>query len=413
MNFQQFSKVYLSHLYPLPFASFHLEIIELLQSAEERRIVILVPREHGKTTLLVGFVIYALLSRLYHLILYISQSQEQARRLASTIKLELELNPKILEDFGDIRGGDWTVDSLEVKNGCRLLMRGVGAGLRGLNIRGKRPDLIILDDVETDKHHYSALESERLKRIFKNAILNLGKDAKIVVVGTMGGKHGLLYELSQYPFWKVIHYKAVENNKPLWPEKWSLQDLERKRMEIGDIAFSREFLNEIVETETLFKPIEVEELPIFSNFTAGLDFATGKGTDYNAIVIIGWINNSKGIVIYSKQVKNPDIFIQEVINQYKTYKFTAFAESNNFQSLLVERLAKEGVAVQPITTTRSKYERFLEMSTKINTGLIKMHSRNFDLLKQLQTYPFVKNDDLLDALYFAISYKKPELKILW
>lgn len=413
MNFQRFTKTYLSHLYPLSFAPFHLEIINLLQNPAERRIVILVPREHGKTTLLVGFVIYALLSRLYHLILYISQSQEQARRLASTVKLELELNPQILENFGDVRGADWTTDSIEIRNGCRLLMRGIGAGLRGLNIRGKRPDLIILDDVETDKHHYSALESERLKRIFKNAILNLGKDAKIVVVGTMGGKHGLLYELSQSPYWKIVHYKAIENNQPLWPEKWSLKDLEQKRLEIGDVAFSREFLNEIVETETLFKPIEVEELPVFERFTAGIDFATGKGADYNALVVVGWLDDNKGIVIYSKQVKNPDVFIQEVVNQYQNYNFTAFAETNNFQSLLVERLAKEGVAVHPITTTKSKYERFLEMSPKINTGLIKVHSRNIDLLKQLQTYPYVKNDDLLDALYFAISYRKPIIKLVW
>lgn len=411
--FEEFVRRYLSHLYPLPFADFHKEIIELLENYQEKRIVILVPREHGKTTLLVGFAIYALLSRLYRFILYISQSQEQARRIASTVKIELEVNPDLIKDFGNLQGKEWTSDSIEIKNGCRLLMRGIGAGLRGLNIRGRRPDLIILDDVETDRHHYSAVESERLKRIFKNAVLNLGKDAKVVVVGTMGGKHGLLYELSQSKeYWRVIHYQAIKDGEPLWREKWSLEDLERKRLEIGDVAFTREFMNEIVDTETIFQPVETNATPKTTVYTAGIDFGTGRGADYNAIVVVGWIENN-GFVVYSKQAKNPETFINEVVEIYQTYPFRAFVESNNFQFLLTKKLAEKNIPVIPITTTKSKYERFLEIQPKINTGLIQIHYKNFDLLKQLKTYPYTQNDDLLDALYFAITYKNPVPSIVW
>lgn len=412
MRFEEFAKRYLQHLYPLPFADFHKDIIKFLEDPQEKRIVVLVPREHGKTTLLVGFTIYALISRLYRFILYISQSQEQARRIASTIKIELEVNPEILQDFGNLQGKEWTSDSIEIKNGCRLLIRGIGAGLRGLNVRGRRPDLIILDDVETDRHHYSAVESERLKRIFKNAVLNLGKDAKVIIIGTMGGRHGLLYELSQSQYWRVIHYRAIQNGAPLWATKWSLEDLEKKRIEIGDVAFMREFMNEIVDAETFFQPFETDTLPKTTIFTAGIDFATGRGADYNAIVVIGWLENN-GYVVFSKQSKNPEVFINEVAELYRTYPFRAFAENNNFQSLLVKKLAEKNIPVIPITTTKSKYERFLEIQSKINTGLIQIYYRNLELLKQLKSYPYTQNDDLLDALYFAVANKNKITALVW
>lgn len=412
MRFNQFAEKFLSHLYPLPFANFHFEILSLLEDPNERRIVILVPREHGKTTLLVGFVVWAMLTKRYHLILYLSQSQEQARNIATTIKLEFEQNLQILETYGNLAGSEWKSDNIELINGVRLIIRGITAGLRGLNIRGKRPDLIILDDVETDRHHYSAVESGKLKRIFYNSIMNLGKNAKIVVIGTMGGKHGLLYELSQKSDWKVIHYRAIENGKPLWETKWSIEDLERKRLEIGEIAFTREFLNEVVEQETIFKPVEFSEFPKFEYFTAGIDFATGKGQDWNAIVIVGW-QGEYGYVVKSYRNKNPEVFIENVREIWNEFGFYAFAEANNFQTLLVQRLASLGIRVQPIKTTRGKYERFLEIQGKINSGLIRFHPSNHALLEEVRTYPFCKNDDLLDALYFAIQNKPSTVKLIW
>jgi len=414
MNFIKFAEKYLSHLYPLPFAKFHKEIIQAIES-KDKKILILIPREHGKTTLLIGYTIYALLTRRFKFVLFISSSQSQARRLASTVKIELESNPKIIQDFGNLQGGVWQSEEITLINGTRLIMVGMGTGIRGMNIQGQRPDLIILDDVETDKHHYSAVESERLKKLFYHAILNLGKDAKIVVIGTMGAKHGLLYELTTKPDWKVIRYSAIVNGKPLWAERWSLRDLEKKRLEIGEIAFQREFMNELVETEQVFSPIETDTIPPLTQIVGGVDFATGKGKDYNAFVIVG-TDNKNYYVLNAFQSKHIQKFISQVKALSQEYGVKQiYAEQNNFQTFIVQELARQGLNVVGITNTKPKHERILSLTSKINTGVILFHSpTTLELRKQLIGYPYTQNDDLIDALEIAVRFlDKPPIKLVW
>jgi len=414
MNFFSFAKRYLSHLYPLPFAKFHKEIIQAIES-RHNKILILIPREHGKTTLLIGYVIYVLLTRKYRFILFVSSSQSQARRIASTVKIEFETNQNLIQDFGNLQGSVWQSEEITLINGARLIIVGMGTGIRGMNIQGQRPDLIILDDVETDKHHYSAVESERLKKIFYHAILNLGKNAKIIVIGTMGAKHGLLYELTTKNDWKIIKYSAIVNNKPLWPERWSLKDLERKRMEIGDVAFQREFMNELVETEQVFSPMEIDTIPPLNQVVGGIDFATGRGKDYNAFVIVGF-DGKNYYVVNAIQGKNVQKFITQVKTLSQEYGVKQiYAEQNNFQSFIVQELARQGLNVIGITNTKPKHERILSLTAKVNTGVILFYSpTTLELRKQLVGYPYTQNDDLIDALEIAVRFiNKPTLKLVW
>lgn len=414
-DFFAFAGEFLQHLYPLPFAKFHREIIKNIEKGN--RTVILIPREHGKTTLLLGYVIYSIIARKYRFILFISQSQTQARRLASTAKIEFETNPKIREKFGDMKGEIWQAEEMSFINGTRLIIAGIGTGIRGMNIQGKRPDLIILDDVETDKHHYSQVESEKLKNIFKNAILNLGKEAKIIVIGTMGARHGLLYELSESPHWKTIRYSAIENGKPLWPQKWSMRDLENKRLEIGEVAFMREFMNELATSEQVFQPQEVETVPPGEyEYYGGIDFATGRGKDYNAFVVIAKNKQGDIYVIEAYKTKRLDYFVSTVILKCKHYTISRiFAEKNNFQELVVKELAKAGIPVVGITNTKPKQERLMALSTVVNAGVIKFLShKTFELLKEIYAYPYSQNDDLLDALEIAYTHsKKAIVKAVW
>lgn len=414
-DFFTFANQFLSHLYPLPFATFHKEIIKHIE--KQKRVVILIPREHGKTTLLLGYVIFSIITRKHRFILFISQSQSQARRIASTVKIEFENNPQIKETFGDITGSIWQAEEMSFINGTRLITIGITGGIRGINIQGQRPDFIILDDVETDRHHYSQVESEKLKAIFKNSILNLGKDAKVVVIGTMGARHGLLYELSQSTQWKVIKYSAIQNGKPLWKEKWSLSDLERKRLEIGEVAFMREFMNELSTTEQVFQPVELETLPLGEyTYYAGLDFATGRGKDYNAFVIIARSKDDDVYVVYAYRTKRLDYLKSTVIQKAKEYRINKiYAEKNNFQELIVKDLAKEGIPITGIINTKPKPERLLALSTVINSGVIKFITNStFELLKEIYSYPYSPNDDLIDALEMAYSNSKSTItRLVW
>src|SRR5690606_20810911 len=92
-------------------------------------------------------------------ILYVSKSLTLAEMQTENIKNDVLTNPLIRKMFGDIRtknepdGLEGVDDSFSKKywsmfGEVLFLPRGIGQQVRGLLWRGRRPDLIIIDDLE-------------------------------------------------------------------------------------------------------------------------------------------------------------------------------------------------------------------------------------------------------------------------
>ena len=96
-------------------------------------------------------VLHAALYGYKKYILLVSDTESQATAFLDCIKAEQEENEALIADFGPQKGKVWKSSVILLQNGCRIDAVGSGQKLRGRRHGARRPDLIVLDDIENDQ----------------------------------------------------------------------------------------------------------------------------------------------------------------------------------------------------------------------------------------------------------------------
>ena len=235
------------------------------------------PRGHGKTTTItLGFLLWVLSEwrSMPHFrgeppfILIVSDTHDQARDRCVDLRDEIEDNAALQADYGDKRPGRgkrWTEHDWETSDGCRVKAIGSGTKVRGLLRKGRRPTLIVIDDLENDDQVATKARRAKLRRWLQKALIPTGIEGKLltIAVGTILHADSLLSRLlsqdEHFPGWLKRRFSALYNEQglpdadgtvPLWPEGWPVEMLQARRRKIGSVAFTQEYLNIAVDEES-------------------------------------------------------------------------------------------------------------------------------------------------------------------
>ena len=184
------------------------------------------PRGNAKsTTGTFGLPLWAAAFRKRKFALIVSETRGQAESFLSFIKIELETNERLQQDFPELvgEGPKWTSDQIITRNGVKIQAAGAGQKLRGLRHGNCRPDLVIVDDLENDESVESPDQRRKLENWFFKALMKIGQpDTVFIVVGTILHYDSLLAKLLVKPGWKGQKFKAVIKWSPAvkrW-EEW-------------------------------------------------------------------------------------------------------------------------------------------------------------------------------------------------
>ncbi|MFC3847555.1 hypothetical protein ACFOPX_03250 [Helicobacter baculiformis] len=144
-----------------------------------------------KTTLLSRMLTLWLFARgERHYMIYIGNKKEDTEETIEWLKIELQDNALLVQDFRIEKGYSWRKGELSVKfEGVpkKIKSYSIEENIRGLNFLGRRPDLIICDDVENGQRIHSKKYREDVFKQFEGAILKLPArkgDYNVLVVGT-------------------------------------------------------------------------------------------------------------------------------------------------------------------------------------------------------------------------------------
>lgn len=168
-----------------------------------------------------------------------SATEDQAIEILGFIKSEIEQNPKLSMLLPTRRDeGAWSKKHIRLANGHHIYARGFG-----VRVRGAHPHWIICDDILNDETAYSETVRNRQKNYFYSAITNMIlPGGQIIVVGTPFSPPDLYGDLRNNPEYEFQKYPAIRDGKALWPERYSIESLARRKREIGNIRFAREFM---------------------------------------------------------------------------------------------------------------------------------------------------------------------------
>lgn len=228
-----FGETYFPHYFNRPSSSLHKYFAErypamierAIQTGEGDKEADAAPRGNAKstwTTFLLPMWCAAYRKRRYPLI--VSETKSQAESFLSFIKLELETNERLKQDFPELAGEGpvWRADQIITRNGVKVHAAGSGQKLRGLRHGSFRPDLVIGDDLENDESVESADQRRKLESWFFKALMKIGQpDTVYIVVGTVLHHESLLQRLLEKPGWKGQKFKAViqwATSRKLWDE---------------------------------------------------------------------------------------------------------------------------------------------------------------------------------------------------
>lgn len=142
----------------------------------------------------------------------VSETGPQAQSFLSYIKLEIESNERIAQDFPELsgEGSVWRADWVITRTGIKIHAAGAGQKLRGFRHGSYRPDLVIGDDLENDESVESPDQRKKLEAWFFKALMKIGsKKTVYIVIGTILHAESLLQKLLEKPGWKGQKFKAV------------------------------------------------------------------------------------------------------------------------------------------------------------------------------------------------------------
>ena len=151
-------------------------------------------------------------------ILIISRNEFMAKRILRNIKALME-KPKIVEDFGVLRGPVWKTNECETANGVTLLPLGRNQSPRGALVEDKRPSLVLVDDLEEPKRCLNPdLREEDWEWFFTDVMFtsDIGGDLNCIFSDTVKHPDSMSMRITKTPGWRTEHFKAIPYPQDLY-----------------------------------------------------------------------------------------------------------------------------------------------------------------------------------------------------
>lgn len=251
------------------------------ETKEKGRLLVLAPRDHGKTEAAITYAVRAILLNRNVRILWICESAAQAEKRMRRVKALLRTE-RVVEDWAsdpasgctplESEDAPWTQTQVYVPRQLESVdptLTSIGSGGA---VTGAHFDLILADDLESDTTTYTASQRDKTKRWFRATVLPmLTRGGLIVCIGTRKHYGDLYGDILNDPSWSVLDDPAIikwptshrfimeerdgreiisdvaveGDSEVLWPEERPIKYLLRERRSMGSQLFAREFQNQV------------------------------------------------------------------------------------------------------------------------------------------------------------------------
>ena len=162
-----------------------------LYTSDHPQCMLVAPRDHAKSTgLTFDYILAEVLFRASDYVILVSSTEDGAAEQLGNIAEELHENEDLIREFG-VKGFESSSKTdiiVKMADGhrFRILARGAEQRIRGRLWKGKRPNLLVCDDMEDDEQVENADRRVKFRRwFFRAAKQALSKSGKIRVHGTI------------------------------------------------------------------------------------------------------------------------------------------------------------------------------------------------------------------------------------
>jgi phage terminase large subunit-like protein len=378
-----------------------------------------------------------------HYMVLIGQNNDKASQLLGDLQAEFEANPQIIKDFGEQKlPGSWEAGDFKTvgcqKRGLKPFIGkalGMGQSVRGLRIGSQRPDLCVIDDVETKEFVKNPKRQDEYRKWVEADLIPTmdGPIRRLLYANNKFAVRMIQTELQKlHPNWYVSHVKAYDKKtwKPTWWQKYPDNYYKELLDEIGLIALEQEYLQEPKMEGKYFKSKMVvwDKMPNLNHFKIivghwDIAYTDNEESDYNAVRI--WGLDKHNIYWYWQSFVKQSLMGEAV-------KYMCAVQKNlpdtvivhwQFESQFwngevkrtiteVQKAEKVNLNLRQIEAKGKKYDRIISLYPSYQNNRIryndKMRADNDTIVGLQQLYDiepgYTTHDDAPDADHQALKF---------
>jgi len=225
-----------------------------IASQKKGRLIVNMPPRHTKSEFASVFFPAWMIGKFPKLkLMQVTHNAELSARFGAKIRNLID-SKEYKQIFGDVRlredskaKGRW-----ETNQGGEYFAAGVGGA-----ITGRGADLLIIDDPHTEQDSLSKNAMERTHEWYSSGPRQrLQPGGSIVLVMTRWAENDLTGMLikgqkeTKADKWKVVSFPAIlKSGQPVWPEYWTLEELERVKATIPVRNWSSQYMQDPTSEE--------------------------------------------------------------------------------------------------------------------------------------------------------------------
>lgn len=418
------------------------------------------PRDTGKSTW--WYLIIPLWAAAHGHVRFVAafaDSAGQAEGHLSTFKQELDNNALLRLDFQDLctparrQSGGTVADRqsmLHTASGFTFAARGIDSAMLGLKVEERRPDVLILDDVEPDEASYSPYLAEKRLGTVIDAVFPLNVRARVQMVGTVTMPGSITHQLVkaaqgvETADWvaderiQAHHHRAIVvdddgTERSVWPEKWPLPWLQSRR---HTREYAKNYDNDPLAREGTYWVREDFQHGTLDGVTRTLlaidpILTEKRSSDWAGLAVIAWqpptaeeraaaANESrrtgKKVLARGRCVVRMAKAVRLTGGRLRDEVVRVLGDYQDIRAVLIETNAGgdlwkndilvglPGVAILTHWSGQSKEVRFAATLRHYQRRRV-LHERRLDILEeQAVAFPTGAYDDVIDAVSAGTSY---------
>ena len=448
-SFGLFAIYYFSDYFKYALAPYHYEMVQDLHDMIDgkiREVCWIMYRESAKTTFAKLFIIWLIAYKKKKYINVDSFDKENAERILFDVAFELTNNTRINADYPTLfskkRGIDEVkqnrINNFVTENGIRVEAHSTQESVRGRIHLNQRPDMLIADDIETNKTKDSEAYTKQVRDHISEALAGMSPDGSILYLGNYITEYGniqfLLDRAKNDHRLRIRNVPVIIDGKPAWESKYAMTDaeaeatgkvsIEDKQRQLGSLVFSYEMMNQPIDEMTAeFKKqyaqfvTEADVSRLETNCYITIDSAVSEkeSADYTGITINRISTENKWYVRTYRLKVNSRELIDHIFYLKKEYNpvFIGLEETTftvAIQPFLDEEMRKRQLffSITPVKHRGiNKEMRIRGLIPRWESKSIFLVGDNFEILDEMRAFPKAQHDDVLDSLSMQLPHAKP------
>lgn len=291
---EEWFKYYFSNFYTSEPAKFHLKATRRVMDNPEFYEVRAWSRELSKSGRTMMEVLKLTLTGKKKNVVLTSNSKDNAERLLKPYKVLLAKNNRIINDYGlQEKYGSWADNEFITRKGVAFRAIGAGQSPRGTRNENVRPDVLLVDDFDTDEDCRNPDTVDKkwdwLERAFY-ATRSISNPLLVIFCGNIIAEHCAIKKAMEIADYAEVINIRDKHGKSTWPQKNTEAMIDRALSKISYIAQQGEYFNNPITKGKVFEKLHYGKMMPLNRYKfliAYTDPSYKKNADYKATALIG------------------------------------------------------------------------------------------------------------------------------